>query len=122
MVVVMKEIDFEVTGLMQHQVYFFRVLAANAQGEGAPLETSMPIIAKHAVDPPEIPATPRIVDFDRKSAKLEWWAPSGNNIKHYIVEMQERFLVPKDSEEKAEKSGDHEVKLLLRFFSCILQY
>jgi hypothetical protein len=109
MVVVMKEVDFEVIGLMQHQVYFFRVLAANAQGEGPALETSIPIVAKHAIDHPEIPSTPRIVDFDRKSAKLEWWAPPVNNIKHYIVEMQERFLVPKDSEENAEKNGDHEV-------------
>jgi len=83
--------------LNRPQVYMFRVLAVNAQGEGEPLESSIPVIAKHALDPPVMPATPRVVDFDRKSAKLEWWAPSDNNIKHYIIEMQERFLVPKDS-------------------------
>lgn len=106
MVVVMKEIEHEVTGLMEGQVYFFRVLAANAQGEGEPLESTIPIVAKHALDPPAVPSTPRIVDYDKKSAKLEWWAPSDNNIKHYIVEVQERFMVPKDTAEPAE--GDSE--------------
>ena len=111
MVVVMKEIEYEVTGLMEHQVYIFRVLAVNAQGEGEPLESTIPVIAKHALDPPVMPATPRVVDFDRKSAKLEWWAPSDNNIKHYIIEMQERFLVPKDSEETSD-AQDAEVQTL----------
>ena len=102
----MKEVDFEVTGLMEYQVYMFRVLAANAQGEGEPLESQVPVMAKHAVDPPARPEMPRIVDFDRKSAKLEWWAPADSNIKHYIVEMQERFLVPKDSEEEGQKDAE----------------
>jgi len=104
----MKEIEYEVTGLLEGQVYFFRIIAANANGEGEPLESTIPIVAKHAVDPPEIPSTPRILDYDKKSAKLEWWAPSETNIKHYIVEAQERFLVPKDSEDTVE-SPDAEV-------------
>ena len=36
------------------------------------------------------------MDFDKKSVTLAWWAPSESNIKHYIIEMQETFLVPKD--------------------------
>lgn len=104
----MKEIEYEVSGLLEGQVYFFRVIAANANGEGEALESTIPIVAKHAVDPPEIPSTPRVVDFDKKSAKLEWWAPSETNIKHYIVEAQERFLVPKDSEDVVE-SAESEV-------------
>jgi hypothetical protein len=46
-------------------------------------------MAKHALDPPEVPSAPRIVDYDRKSAKIEWWAPPENpSVHHYIVEMQ----------------------------------
>ena len=66
----------------------------------------MPCVAKHAVDPPLQPATPRVVDFDRKWAKLEWWAPSGSDIKHYVVEKREIFLVPKESGEEEYSGAD----------------
>ena len=111
MVVVMKEIEHEVMGLIPFQAYMFRVLAANINGESEPLESGFPIMAKHALDRPEVPAAPRIVDYDKKSAKIEWWAPSENpNVHHYVIEMQERFLVPKDSDEAAERAEDEEVK------------
>ena len=76
------------------------------QGEGEPLMSVMPCVAKHAVDPPLQPATPRVVDFDRKWAKLEWWAPSGSDIKHYVVEKREIFLVPKESGEEENSGAD----------------
>ena len=95
----------------------FRVAAVNAQGEGDFLQSVMPTVAKHAVDPPIQPDTPRIVDFDKTWVKLEWWAPSNSDIKHYIVEKRETFLVPKDvegeappTEEGAEPEADEEAK------------
>ena len=94
-------IEFDVSGLIPYFVYMFRVSAFNAQGEGEALETKVPMQAKDALDPPEQPADPRIVDYDRKWVQLQWWAPSQSNIKHYIVEMQETFLVPKDADEEA---------------------
>ena len=113
MVVVMKEIEQEVSGLIPFQAYMFRVIAANAIGEGEPLESTIPIMAKHALDPPQVPCAPRVVDYDRKSAKIEWWAPSENpSVHHYLVEMQERFLVPKDSEEASDKADREEVNTL----------
>ena len=39
----------------------------------------MPCVAKHAVDPPLQPATPNVTDWDRKWAKLEWWAPQASS-------------------------------------------
>ena len=101
-VLVMKFLEFDVTDLLQYGVYMFRVMAINAQGEGDPLLSTIPCIAKHAVDPPLQPATPRVVDWDRKWAKLEWWAPSESDIKHYVVEKREVFMVPKESEGAAE--------------------
>ena len=93
-------VEFDVSGLIPYFVYMFRVSAFNAQGEGEALETKVPMQAKEALDPPEQPADPRIVDYDRKWVQLQWWAPSQSNIKHYIVEMQETFLVPKDADEE----------------------
>ena len=93
-------VEFDISGLIPYFVYMFRVSAFNAQGEGEALETKVPMQAKDALDPPEQPADPRIVDYDRKWVQLQWWAPSQSNIKHYIIEMQETFLVPKDAEEE----------------------
>jgi hypothetical protein len=90
-------IEFEVTGLIETFVYMFRVAAFNQEGEGDAVETKTPMMAKSALDPPVQPANPRIVDYDRKFVQIAWWAPEQSNIKHYIVEMQETFLVPKDT-------------------------
>ncbi len=105
---VMKMIEFDVTGLIPYFVYMFRVMAFNAQGEGDPLETKVPMMAKDALDPPEPPATPRVVNYDKNYVELQWWAPDESNIKHYIIEAQETFLVPKDiaEEEVNEEEGE----------------
>ena len=103
-VAAMKFLEFDVADLLQYGVYMFRVAATNAQGDGEFLQTMIPTVAKHARDPPMQPDTPRIVDYDKKWAKLEWWAPSESDITHYIVEKRETFMVPKDFEEKAPKA------------------
>ena len=99
-------IEFDVSGLIPYFVYMFRVSAFNAQGEGEALESKIPMMAKDALDPPDQPADPRIVDYDTKWVQLQWWAPSQSNIKHYIIEMQETFLVPKDFEGEGEEAEE----------------
>ena len=90
--------EFDVADLLQYGVYMFRAAAVNAQGEGEFLQTMIPTVAKHAQDPPMQPDIPRIVDYDKKWVKLEWWAPSETDITHYIIEKRETFMVPKDAE------------------------
>ena len=46
------------------------------------------------------------MDFDKKWVKLSWWAPDESDIKHYIIEMQEQFLVPKDAAPAEEEEGE----------------
>ena len=107
----MKFLEFDVNDLLPYFVYMFRTAAVNAQGEGEFLQSVQPTVAKHAVDPPIQPDTPRIVDFDTKWVKLEWWAPNNSDIKHYIVEKRETFMVPKDFEGEApakEEGGEPE--------------
>ena len=99
-------IEFDVSGLIPYFVYMFRVSAFNAQGEDEVLESKIPMMAKDALDPPDQPADPRIVDYDTKWVQLQWWAPSQSNIKHYIIEMQETFLVPKDFEGEGEETEE----------------
>jgi titin len=97
----MKFLEYDINDLLPYFVYMFRTAAVNAQGEGEFLQSVMPTVAKHAVDPPIQPDTPRIVDYDKNWVKLEWWAPSNSDIKHYIVEKRETFMVPKDFEGEA---------------------
>jgi hypothetical protein len=107
----MKFLEFDVNDLMPYFVYMFRTAAVNAQGEGEFLQSMVPTVAKNAVDPPMQPDTPRIADFDKNWVKLEWWSPSGTDIKHYIIEKRETFLVPKDFEGEApakEEGGEAE--------------
>jgi hypothetical protein len=41
------------------------VRAVNREGEGANLESSLPIIAKNPYDEPAAPSVPEIVDWDK---------------------------------------------------------
>ena len=59
----MKFLEMDVSDLLPFGVYMFRVMAVNAQGEGEPLMSVMPCIAKHAIDPPLQPATPRLANW-----------------------------------------------------------
>jgi len=109
MMAVMKQIEFDVTGLIPYFVYMFRVTPFNAQGEGeVPLESKVPMMSKEALDPPEPPANPRVVNYDKTYVELQWWAPDKSDIKHYIIEMQETFLVPKDAAMPEEAEGEEQ--------------
>ena len=97
---VMKELECDVTDLVENFVYVFRVYAQNAIGDGTPLMSMVPTIAKHALDPPEQPYNINVVDFDKKWAKLDWTVASGPRATNFIVEKCETFLIPKDEEEE----------------------
>ena len=62
-------------------------------------------MAKDALDPPDPPATPRIVNYDKTYVELQWWAPDQSDIKHYVIEAQETFLVPKDFDVPEQEQG-----------------
>jgi len=102
---VMKELECEVSDLVENFVYVFRVFASNAIGDGPPLMSMMPTIAKHALDHPEQPYNINVIDFDKKWVKLDWTAASGPRVTKFVVEKQETFLIPKDDEEEVEKKG-----------------
>ena len=80
----------------------YRVTAGNSQGEGEPLECFVPVCAKPSNPVPEKPSTPKVKDQDKKWVKLEWFVPTGANIKYYIIEQQEEFMVPKVDDEPEE--------------------
>jgi len=97
---VMKEIEYEVTDLIENFVYVFRVMAINALGESDSLMTPMPMIAKYELDPPNQPFNINIVDFDSKWVKLDWTIASGPRAQKFVVEKIETFMIPKDEEEE----------------------
>jgi fibronectin type 3 domain-containing protein len=108
MVTVMKQLDYEVTDLMENFCYVFRVMASNAIGDGEPLNGLTPIVAKFALDPPEQPYNINIVDYDSKWVSLDWSVASGPKADKYIVEKLETFLIPKDEEEEQPKKHNEE--------------
>jgi len=114
MATVMRELEFDITDLNENFVYVFRVMAFNAIGEGEPLMTPCPTIAKHALDPPNQPYNINIVDFDKKWVKLDWTIPSGPKVVKYVVEKVETFLIPKDEEEDEEvvEEGEDAPKMI----------
>jgi len=105
MATVMKDLEFEVTDLVENFVYVFRVIATNAIGDGEPLMSPFPTIAKFELDPPAQPYNIAVVDYDKKWVKLEWSVSPGPRAKHFLVEKMETFLIPKDEEEE-EAAGE----------------
>ena len=112
MATVMKDLEFEVTDLVENFVYVFRIIACNAIGDGEPLMSPCPTIAKFELDPPAQPYNIAVVDYDKKWVKLEWSVSPGPRTKHFLVEKVETFLIPKDEEEEvaAEEGEEGETK------------
>jgi len=104
MATVMKELEFDIEDLVENFVYVFRVFAFNAVGDGEPLMTPCPTIAKHELDPPNQPYNINVVDFDKKWVKLDWSVAPGPKANKYVVEKIETFLIPKDEEEEEEEA------------------
>lgn len=108
MVTVMKQVDYEVTDLMENFCYVFRVSATNAIGDSEPLLCPTPIVAKLALDPPAQPYNINVVDYDSKWVMLDWSIAPGPKADKFIVEKLETFMIPKDEEEEQPKKEQKE--------------
>ena len=89
-----EETNFEIPGLQEGHKYQFRVKAVNEEGEGEPLESDTPTLAKNPFDIPSPPGVPQLEDWDATKVDLKWAAPKDNGgapITSYIIEKKERF-------------------------------
>ena len=87
-----KSTTFAVQGLTEGQEYLFRILAANVNGTGPPLDGVNPIRAKPPHDPPSAPGKPAIVAIGGDFVNLSWDKPEndgGSRVKGYWIEKRE---------------------------------
>ena len=87
-----KETTFIVQGLTEGQEYLFRVMAANENGMGPPLECVNPIKAKAPYDPPSPPGIPKVTEVGGDFVNLEWDKPQydgGARIQGYWIDKRE---------------------------------
>jgi len=87
-----KSTSFSVQGLTEGQEYLFRILAANVNGSGPPLDGVNPIRAKPPHDPPSAPGKPTITSVGGDFVNLDWDKPEqdgGSRIKGYWIEKRE---------------------------------
>ena len=81
-----------VQGLTEGQEYFFRILAANANGTGPPLDGVNPIKAKAPYDVPGPPGMPSVCEVGGDFVNLSWDKPEndgGSRVKGYWIEKRE---------------------------------
>ena len=79
-----KQTNFAVQGLTEGQEYLFRILAANANGTGLPLDGVNPIKAKAPFDLPDAPGAPVVTEVGGDFVNLSWNKPEedgGSRIK-----------------------------------------
>merc|ERR1719391_1767759 len=87
-----KATSFAVQGLTEGQEYLFRILAANVNGTGPPLDGVNPVRAKPPHDPPTAPGKPSITAVGGDFVNLSWDRPEndgGSRIKGYWIEKRE---------------------------------
>lgn len=87
-----RELSFIASGLYPNQEYDFRVSACNANGQGPPLMSEKPILARLPFNVPNVPINAEIVDVGPEYAVLAWQRPSGDGggrLRGYIVEKKE---------------------------------
>jgi hypothetical protein len=87
-----KSTNFTVQGLTEGQEYLFRILAANNNGNGPPLDGVNPIRARHPYDVPGIPGVPVVTEVGGDFVNLSWTKPEddgGSRIKGYWIEKSE---------------------------------
>ena len=70
------------------------------------MESFVPVCPRASNPVPPRPNAPRIKAQDRKWVTLEWdRVPADSDIKYFVIEKQEEFLVPKVPEEEEEKEN-----------------
>ena len=87
-----KTTSFAVQGLTEGQEYLFRILAANANGTGPPLDGVNPVKARSPYSPPGKPGTPLVTAVGGDFVNLSWEKPEddgGSRIKGYWIEKRE---------------------------------
>lgn len=87
-----RDTTFVVQGLTEGQEYLFRVMAANDNGMGPPLEGINPIKAKAPFDPPGPPGTPKVIEVGGDFVNLSWEKPEtdgGAKIQGYWIDKRE---------------------------------
>ncbi len=81
-----------VTGLYEQHEYEFRVSAVNINGQGPPLVSDHPTVARLPFDPPSAPGIPEILEIGTDFLLLSWSRPisdGGGRIRGFIVEKRE---------------------------------
>lgn len=87
-----RELSFIVAGLFSGHAYDFRVSACNANGQGPPLNSLQPTVARLPFDAPSAPVLPGVVDVGKDYAVLSWQRPErdgGGRLRGYMVEKKE---------------------------------
>lgn len=87
-----KDMNYIVTGLFENHEYEFRVSAQNENGQGAPLVSEHPIVARLPFDPPTAPLNLDIIQVGGDYVTLSWQRPAsdgGGRLRGYIIEKQE---------------------------------
>ncbi|KAL3088858.1 hypothetical protein niasHS_009150 [Heterodera schachtii] len=87
-----RELSFIVAGLFSGHEYDFRVSACNTNGQGPPLMSEKPIVARLPFGVPSPPVLPGVVDVGWDYAVLSWQRPErdgGGRLRGYMVEKKE---------------------------------
>ncbi|KAI6175533.1 hypothetical protein M3Y97_00699600 [Aphelenchoides bicaudatus] len=86
-----RELSFISSGLYENHEYEYKVSACNANGQGPPLMSTSPIVARLPFGAPAAPINAAIVDVSTEFAVLSWQRPAdgGGRIRGYMVEKRE---------------------------------
>ncbi|XGW29138.1 hypothetical protein V3C99_008720 [Haemonchus contortus] len=82
-----------VNNLQPGHQYKFRVRAVNKEGESEPLATDQSILAKNPYEVPGKMDKPKVTDWDKDHADLEWKPPAddgGAPIEEYVIEQKDK--------------------------------
>ncbi|GAB0086378.1 hypothetical protein DMENIID0001_004290 [Sergentomyia squamirostris] len=81
-----------VQGLTEGQEYMFRIMAANANGVGPPLEGLNPVQPRAPFNVPSPPGIPKILEVGSNFVHIEWEKPEndgGSRIQGYWIDKRE---------------------------------